>query len=83
MAGIRRITLNGNGLIGDEGVRILAETLKVSRQVTEERFSTIRPQHSKIAIPSILARRIMFWFGKKDEREYVQAEVGGERFESC
>ena len=44
MAGIRRITLNGNGLIGDEGVRILAETLKVSRQVIEERFSTIRPQ---------------------------------------
>ena len=28
MTGIRRITLNGNGLIGDEGVRILAETLK-------------------------------------------------------
>ena len=28
MAGIRRITLNGNGLIGDDGVRILAETLK-------------------------------------------------------
>ena len=34
MAGIRRITLNGNGLIGDEGVRILAETLKVGLAVS-------------------------------------------------